>query len=146
MHAYSNSQRNILYPGSPVSTSFHRTPIKNGVIIFDTETLEHDWIDLELPQLIRKTVSNIDDAIPTDFDHTIYEIEGNIAELGNIDTAGEHIDKMVVKKDTEKSLDLEGKTIEEELALYLREVLQFNTEQVTNVVSTFHEYTKEVEC
>lgn len=140
LHAYSNSQRNILYPGSPLSTSFHRNPIKNGVIIFDTDTLEHKWIDLKLPQLIRKTVESQDEAIPTEYDHTIYEIVGNISDLSGVDTNAEHIDKRVVKKNTETTLKLADKTIPEELYMYLQEVQKLTEVQLNKVMSTFNDY------
>lgn len=140
LHAYSNSQRNILYPGSPLSTSFHRNPIKNGVIIFDTDTLEHEWIDLGLPQLIRKTVESQEDAVPTEYDHTIYEIVGNISDLSDVDTNAEHIDKRVVKKNTETTLDLADKTIPEELHMYLKDVQKLTEDQLNKVMSTFNDY------
>ena len=56
LHSYENSQRNILYPGSPCTTSFHRNIVSTGVIIFDTVSLKHTWEQLELPQLLRKTI------------------------------------------------------------------------------------------
>jgi len=40
---------------------------------------------LNLPQLIRKTVQSPEDMIPTDYHHTIYEIEGDIQELANVE-------------------------------------------------------------
>ena len=36
------------------------------------------WDEFHLPQLIRKTIKNAEDMIPTDYNHTIYEIEGDI--------------------------------------------------------------------
>ena len=32
LHSYENSQKNILYPGSPVTTSFHRHNVDTGII------------------------------------------------------------------------------------------------------------------
>jgi len=140
LHSYENSQRNIIYPGSPLSTSFHRSPITNGVIIFDTDTLEHEFIPLKLPQLIRKTVENPDDMVPTDFDHTIYEITGNIMDLANLDMNAEHIDKKIVQKDTERSLNLENKSIAEELVEYLQTVQKLDKVDIEDILQVYHDY------
>lgn len=140
LHAYENSQRNILYPGSPLSTSFHRNKVNNGVIIFDTDSLNHEFISLGLPQLIRKTVESADEMIPTDYDHTIYEITGNIMDLANIDTTAAHIDKKVIQKDTEKTLDLENKSIPEELIEYLQSVQKLDKVDVEDILRVYHDY------
>jgi DNA repair exonuclease SbcCD nuclease subunit len=139
LHSYSNSQRNILYPGSPLSTSFHRNKVNNGVIIFDTDTLEHEWIDLKLPQLLRKTISNKEEAIQTDYDHTIFEIVGNINELNNIVIGTNNIDKKIVYKETNKQLDLSNKSISEELEIYLKEIQKLSPTDIANVVRVFNE-------
>ena len=39
---------------------------------------------MDLPQLIRKSIKAGEDMPATKYDHTIYEIEGDISELGNI--------------------------------------------------------------
>lgn len=142
LHAYENSQLNILYPGSPLSITFHRNRIKNGVIVFDTDTHEHEWIDLGLPQLIRKTVSSKDEIIPTEYDHTIYEITGNILELSNIDTSSELIDKKIISKKTDSTLDLKNKSIEEELELYFREVVKLEPKDIADTMRVFNDYYK----
>lgn len=143
LHSYENSQRNILYPGSPLSTSFHRSPITNGVIIFDTETLEHEFVVLHLPQLIRRTVESIEEAKPTDYDHTIYEITGNIIDLANIDTSAVHIDKKIVQKNSEKTLNLENKTISEELIEYLKEVQKLDSNSIKDIVAIYHDFVED---
>ena len=33
LHAQKNSQRNIVYPGSPMTTSFHRSKVNTGVLV-----------------------------------------------------------------------------------------------------------------
>jgi DNA repair exonuclease SbcCD nuclease subunit len=143
LHAYENSQRNIIYPGSPLAISFHRNKIKNGVIIFDTETKEHEWIDLQLPQLLRKTVTDSKDIIRTEYDHTIYEVQGNIKELSDIDTTKDIIDKKVVNKQKDSILDLHNKTIQEELIIYLKDILMISEYDTRNIVNTFNDYYKE---
>ena len=140
LHAYENSQRNIIYPGSPLSTSFHRNPVTNGIILFDTVTLKHEFVPLGLPQLIRKTVEHQEEAIPTDYDHTIYEITGNIMDLAGIDTSAEHIDKKVIQKNTEKTLDLENKTISEELVEYLTRIQKLPKNSIEDILQVYHDY------
>lgn len=126
LHSYTNSQRNILYPGSPVTTSFHRNSVSTGVIIFDTRSMVHEWVELELPQLIRKTIRAGDPMPATEFHHTIYEVEGDMAELSNMDNS-ELLDKKVVRRDTDTTLILSPElTLEEEVREYLEYVLQLN--------------------
>jgi DNA repair exonuclease SbcCD nuclease subunit len=139
LHSYSNSQKNILYPGSPLSTSFHRNKINNGLIIFDTDTLSHEWIDLKLPQLLRKTISSKEEAIQTQYDHTIFEIIGNINELNNIIIGSNNIDKKIIQKETNKQLDLSNKSITEELELYLKEIQKLSDKDIANVLRVFSE-------
>lgn len=146
LHAYTNCQRNILYPGSPLSTSFHRSKIKNGIIIFDTDTMEHNWIDLELPQLIRKTVVSKDEIIPTEYDHTIYEIEGNTKDLANIDKDDELLDKKIIQKSTESTLNFKGtKTIRDEVILYLTKFLILKQEDVDNIMEIYDDRTRKID-
>ena len=139
LHAYENSQLNILYPGSPLSITFHRNPVKNGVILFETESHEHEWVDLGLPQLIRKTVEDENEIIKTEYDHTIYEITGNIIELSDIDTTSDLIDKKIVKKENTSALDLSNKSIEEELEVYLREIVKLSPGEIEDTMRVFND-------
>jgi len=143
LHSYANSQGNILYPGSPLSITFHRNKVDNGVIIFDTETMQHEFIVLGLPQLIRKTVSSKEEVIPTEYDHTIYEITGNLLELSNIDTTSEFIDKKIVNKKNDSVLNLKDITLAEELELYLNTIVCLSKEEVLSTMKVFNDYTKE---
>jgi len=143
LHAYENSQRNILYPGSPLSITFHRNKIKNGVILFDTETHEHEWIDLKLPQLLRKTITSSEELVATEYDHTIYEITGNILELSNIDTTSNLVDKKVINKKNTSVLDLKNMSIEEELAIYLSSIIKLDSSDVKETLRIFNDYFKQ---
>lgn len=140
LHSYSNSQRNILYPGSPMSVSFHRSLVKTGVIIFDTTTHKHEWINLELPQLYRKTVKSMQEVVPDTFHHIIYEIEGNISELASIDLKHENVDKKIVQKDYSSILKLENMTIKEELVEYLKSILKIDSNNLGKLMSTYEDY------
>ena len=61
LHSHSNSQRNIVYPGSPLTTSFYRTKPKKGILKVDLDTLDTEFIDLNLPALIKLTVESKDE-------------------------------------------------------------------------------------
>lgn len=137
LHSYENCQRNILYPGSPMSTSFHRSPVQNGVIIFDTDTLEHEWIPLGLPQLIRKTIKAGDPMLPTEYDHTVYEVEGDLAELGAVQNT-ELLDKKVAKRQVDVALMLEPEmSMADELREYLLYILELSEDSANEVVQEF---------
>lgn len=138
LHSYDNCQRNILYPGSPVTTSFHRSVVSTGVILFDTSTHNHEWIKLNLPQLIRKTIKAGDLMVATEYHHTIYEIEGDMAELGAMED-NDLIDKKVAKRDTDTALILDPTmTMQEELSEYLRYILALDDATVDKVLQTYN--------
>lgn len=131
LHSHTNSQRNILYPGSPVTTSFHRNTVDTGVIVFCTSTYNYTWEKLELPQLIRKTIKAGEEMPATDYHHTIYEVEGDMAELSNMENS-ELLDKKVVRRDTDTTLILSPElTLEEEVREYLQYVLQLNEDTIS---------------
>ena len=138
LHSYENSQLNILYPGSPMSTSFHRNPVDNGVIILDTDTLEHEFIALGLPQMLRKTIQAGDPMPTTTYDHTIYEVEGDMSQLQDV-ANHELLDKKVSKRTVDVALMLEpDMTLGQELGEYLRYILQLNDDAVGEVLEEFH--------
>ena len=145
LHAHSNTQRNIVYPGSPMTTSFHRNNVQTGYLLIDNkDEWQWTWHTFELPQLIRKTVTDPNDMIQTEWDHTIYEIEGDVADLSSIKNS-ELLDKKVIKRKTEATLIL-GKemTMEEELGEYLSYILELDDSKVKNILGVFSDYAKEV--
>lgn len=135
LHSYENCQRNILYPGSPVTTSFHRDVVDTGVILLDTETLKHNWLKLEVPQLIRKTVGASDPKPPTTYHHTIYQVEGDLQELGGLEDS-DLIDKKVIKRNTEDvQLMLDNDmTLVEEVKEYLQYILALPQETIDKAI------------
>ena len=140
LHSYDNSQRNILYPGSPVTTSFHRGHVDTGVLIVDTDTLEHVWEKIEVPQLIRKTIKAGEAMNPTDYHHTIYEVEGEMSELSGVEDNA-LIDKKIVKRETDVSLILSPDlTLGEEVGEYLRYILQLNEPSVEKALKELSNY------
>ena len=139
LHAHSNSQRNIVYPGSPRTVTFHRNNVDLGVITFDTDNpTKWTWHKIKVPQLIRKTVESADDMIKTDFDHTIYELTGSILDLAKIDKDSELLDKKIVQNEQPASLDLVNMTIEQELEKYLREITKLSEPEILEVLEVFH--------
>jgi DNA repair exonuclease SbcCD nuclease subunit len=75
LHSHSNSQRNIVYPGSPLTTSFYRNKPKKGILKVDLDTLGVEFIDLNLPALIKLTVESKDDIVEnTSQDFIAYDI------------------------------------------------------------------------
>jgi len=138
LHAHENTQRNIVYPGSPMTTSFHRNVVKTGYLLIDDDW-SWTWHEFNLPQLIRKTVDNVDEMVQTEWHHTIYEIEGDVQDLAKVKNS-DLLDKKVVKRETEATLDLENLTMEEELVKYLTEILKI--EKTNDIVRVFNDYSK----
>lgn len=145
LHSHSNSQRNILYPGSPITTSFHRNLVDTGVIIFDTDTHKYTWERLETPQLIRKTIKAGDPMPATDYHHTIYEVEGDMSELSSIENS-DLLDKKVVTRDTDTTLILDpSMSITQEVEEYARYVLQLNEETVSSMLTVLSQHIGELQ-
>lgn len=140
LHSYDNCQRNILYPGSPVTTSFHRSLVDTGVIVLDSDTLEHSWLKLDVPQLIRRTIKAGESMTPTDYHHTIYEVEGDMSELSGVEDNA-LIDKKIVKRETDVSLILSPElSLSEEVGEYLRYILQLNEPSVEKALKELSNY------
>ena len=145
LHSHSNSQRNIVYPGSPMTTSFHRNKVSTGYLLINEQNWDWIWEPFDLPQLLRKTVKDPSEMVQTEYDHTIYEIEGDIQALASVENT-ELLDKKVVRRAAETSLVIEkDMTIQEELAEYLMYILEINEEKVSDIVGTFNDYASKVE-
>jgi DNA repair exonuclease SbcCD nuclease subunit len=139
LHAHSNSQRNIVYPGSPRTVTFHRAEVELGVIVFDTESPEDwTWHKINVPQLIRKTIDDPAEMIKTDFHHTIYELKGSLLDLAKVDKDNELLDKKLVYNEQPASMNLTNLTMEEELEKYLKEILRMRQVEVEEIMGVFH--------
>ena len=140
LHAHSNTQRNIVYPGSPMTTAFHRQEVDTGYLLINPKDWSWEWWPFTLPQLIRKTVTNPEDMVPTTYHHTIYEIEGNIQELAAVENS-ELLDKKVVRRTTEASLVLDKEmTLEDELVEYLTYILELPEDKIFDILGTYNDY------
>lgn len=134
LHSYENSQLNILYPGSPYTTSFHRHSVDTGAILLDYDALDHVWLKFQLPQLIRRTVGVTDPKPSTDFDHTIYEVEGDMQELGELEDS-ELIASKVLKRDNDSALLLDPEmSLDAEVKEYLTYILELPETTVDKVL------------
>ena len=144
LHAHENTQRNIVYPGSPMTTSFHRNEVQTGYLIID-DNFDWTWHKFELPQLIRKTVEDPTEMEQTDFHHTIYELTGDVQDLAKVKNS-DLLDKKVVKRELEATLDLQGDmTMSDELALYLKEIMALDETKIRNIMGVFNDYSSEIE-
>lgn len=134
LHSYENSQRNILYPGSPYTTSFHRSRVDTGAILLDADSMEHTWLKFNLPQLIKRTISVDETPVPTDFDHTIYEVQGDMQELGEL-VDSDLIATKVLKRDTDSALMLDPEmSLDQEVREYVTYILELPESTVDKVL------------
>lgn len=135
----------LIYPGSPLTTSFHRelAESSNGMITVDTDTLKWEWHNLKhLPQLIRKTITDQKDMVEDKYHRVVYEIEGDVMDLKKL-KGSELLDKKInVNVSKEAKLDLEDLSIEEELHKFLSEVEGLGDDKVRSCMTRFVNATK----
>lgn len=145
LHSHSNTQRNIVYPGSPMTTSFHRNEVSTGCLLINEANWSWEWRELKLPQLIRKTVEDPADMVPTDFHHTIYEVQGDIQDLAEVKNS-DLLDKKVVVRNSEASLIIDkDMTIEQELVEYLSYILEISEDKIPDIIGAYNDYATKVE-
>ena len=127
----------LYYPGSPMNTSFDRTDDREygvNIITGTVDDYEVRFVDLNLPRLLRKTISNKEEMIADPVNHVVYEVVGSVDQLAKIENS-ELLDKRIVKKNDSKSvLELEGLSLTEELEKYL---IHANVEDTEAVMKTF---------
>ena len=140
LHAHNNTQRNIVYPGSPMTTSFHRNKVSTGYLLINPVDWTWMWEPFDLPQLLRKTVESPDEMVSTDVDHTIYELEGDIQDLAGVKNS-ELLDKKVVRRSTEATLVLDkDMSIEDELVEYFKYILELSDDKIPDIIGTYNDY------
>jgi hypothetical protein len=144
LHSYENSQRNILYPGSPYTTSFHRSRVDTGAILLDADSLEHRWLKFNLPQLIKRTITADETPVSTDFDHTVYEVQGDMQELGEL-ADSELIASKVIKRDSDSALMLEPEmSLDAEVREYLTYILELPEPTVDKVLKEMQNHAEKL--
>lgn len=140
LHSNSNCQENIVYPGSPMTITFHRSKVSTGYLIIE-DNWEWSFGEFKLPQLLKKTVKSSDEIVPGIYDHVIYEAEGDVDELAKIKNS-DLLDKKIVKRQTEAALILDDSmSLEDELTEYLLYILELTDEKVVDILRTYHDYT-----
>ena len=140
LHSFDNCQRNIVYPGTPYSISFHREVLEYGGLMIDTEYWTHERRIWDLPQLIKKVISSEDEIVDEDFDRVIYQIRGNLVDLKNVPKDERVVEKVIERVNT-LSIDLQGKSITEEIFIYLTEVLKLEEKVAKEVIKVYHDST-----
>jgi hypothetical protein len=144
LHSYENSQRNILYPGSPYTTSFHRSRVDTGAILLDVTSLEHQWLKFNLPQLIKRTIAADETPVSTDFDHTVYEVQGDMQELGEL-ADSELIASKVIKRDTDSALMLDPEmSLDAEVREYLTYILELPEPTIDKVLKEMQNHAEKL--
>lgn len=137
LHSYENSQLNILYPGSPYTTSFHRSEVDTGAILLDTGTLDHEWLRFSLPQLLKRTITSGETPTPTEFHHTIYEVEGDLQSLSTLEDNA-LVAKKVVKRSQDAQLILDPQlSLAEEIKEYLTFILELPEDTIEEVLKEY---------
>jgi DNA repair exonuclease SbcCD nuclease subunit len=145
LHSHSNCQRNIVYPGSPMTTSFHRNKVSTGYILINPNNWSWMWDAFDLPQLIRKTVTDPADMLPGDYDHIIYELEGDLGELSSVKT-NDLLDKKLVKRNNEATLLLNKEmSLGEELVEYLLYILEIPEPKIPDIIGLFNDNIKNLD-
>ena len=83
--------------------------------------------------------------VPTEYNHTIYEIEGDIQQLASVKNS-ELLDKKVVKRNSEAALLIDkDMTLEEELIEYLNYILEIDPKNVLDIIGTFNDYSQKAQ-
>tara|TARA_B110000902_G_scaffold222206_1_gene258216 strand:+ start:55 stop:447 length:393 start_codon:yes stop_codon:yes gene_type:complete len=128
-----------------MTTSFHRSVVKTGYMLIDELDWGWVWKEFELPQLLRKTVSDQSNMIASDYHHTIYEVEGDMQELAGVKNS-DLLDKKVVKRKSEASLIIDkDMSIQDELVEYLTYILELPETAIPDILGTYNDYASKVE-
>ncbi len=128
-----------------MTVGFHRNPVETGYLLIDEDDdFSWEWHPFDLPQLIRNTVSDPKDMIPTDFHHTIYELEGDLKELSSVQNS-ELLDKRLIRKNVTSKLTLtKSTTLLEELIQYFDRVLELPPETIEKVLKAFNDHSRNI--
>lgn len=142
LHSRTNSQLNIKYPGSPFSTSFHRSPSNKGstgLYIVDTVTQEDEWIQLDLPEMLRLKADKAEDMVADPVNIVIYELEGGLEELAKVKDS-DLLDKKVANNVfSEAQLDLTGGELTEEVEEYLSKIKELPNNKIKPLLARLRE-------
>lgn len=129
----------VYYPGSPLNTTFDRDDSREyGVDIIDYKSETNysiRFVDLKLPKLVRKTVEAGTELKSHPYDHVVYEVTGSLDKLSKVQNHA-LLDKKIAEKPNENSkLDLQNKSLIEELSIYLDYIKVDNKDQVLELAT-----------
>lgn len=129
----------VYYPGSPVNTTFDRDDKREyGVDIIHFNSIDDytvEFVNLNLPKLVRRTVEAGAELKPHPVNHVVYEVTGSLDKLGMVQNH-ELLDKKIADKPQEHAkLQLINMTTSEELAAYLTFIKVENTKDVLDYYS-----------
>lgn len=142
LHSKTNSQLNIKYPGSPFATSFHRSPNNKGntgLYLVDTVTGDDQWIQLDLPELLRYKVSVVEDMVKDDKNVVIYELEGELEDLAKVKDSSLLDKKIANNVFSDAQLDLESEELEVSVQEYLTKIKMLDENTVSALVTRLRE-------
>jgi len=124
------------YPGSPLNTTFDRDIAReygvDSIEFTPGQPIKQQFIPLNLPKLLRRTIHVGESLQPDKTHHIVYEVTGSIDELAKVEKHELLDKKMVEKPATESTLDLKNKTLYEELEMYLTYIKVSESEAVLN--------------
>ena len=139
LHSHTNCQQNIVYPGTPYGINFTRQKKKYGYLQICEETWEWEWKPLELPQLLRLSVENVDQIKKNQSnDHIVYELEGDVATLRNVKDS-ENLEKKIIRSGESGNFLKTDSSIEEVLKDYLIHVQSIPANKAKDIVKTFND-------
>ena len=153
LHSHQNTQRNIIYPGSPMSITFHKEKLptnSKGLIVFDTEDPEnYDWFETNLPGLIRKEISSTKQDRPR-YDekgnYIAWKIVGDMESVGDVKLGADRIDDVEIQEKTEEPLLFDTvDTLKDELHTYLSKVINLSPKKIDRIFGKFNDLYKESE-
>ena len=102
-------------------------------------TGEDEWVQLNLPELLRYKVSSPEDMIADEYNVVIYELEGDLEDLAKVKDS-DLLDKKVANNVfSEAQLDLESGDLTEEVKEYLIKIKQVPDAKVSELLSVLKE-------
>lgn len=143
LHSHSNSQLNIVYPGSPLTTSFHRETVKSGVLLIEERTGSWQWEPIKTPQMLKKLVNNTESIVKSDYDLVVYDLEADALMLKQVtEEEAALLDKKIVSRPTlDVSLTLDpSMSVEQELLEYLQYIENIEGDELATIMGKFYEH------
>lgn len=79
------TKRNIVYVGSPYQTSFGERDQKHGFVVFDTETLEWEFVEIDIaPKYKVLEINKLDDLTPDVVQNNFLKVKLNSGDINKL--------------------------------------------------------------